>query len=280
MNLPKLTTRQKEILTLLYKYRFLDRIQIQTFMKHKDYKTINVWLKDLREKEYIEWIYSTHFTEKTKPAIYYLTLNGIRHLKTTGDYPIPELRKRYRESTRSQTYIDRCLLLANCCLALEQARDEGGEEQSWYFYETETEFLNEDSYYHFILESELICPHLCFSKEVWEYFGEPYSTDNFFLEILDATLPRYQVRKRLSNYIKFFDEESEEWRERTGAEKLPVALFVFPTPRSLTAGIRQLRNLISEIWEEDDADRPHLRCTTLDQLHQQDPLSETIWKEV
>ena len=57
-------------------------------MNHKYYKRINVSLKDLREKHYVEWIYSTHFAEKTKPAVYYLGINGIRILKTTGDYSI------------------------------------------------------------------------------------------------------------------------------------------------------------------------------------------------
>lgn len=67
MNLPKITMRQKEILDLLYKHRFLNRIQIQALLGHKDYKNVNLWLKDLREKQYVEWIYSTHFAEKTKP---------------------------------------------------------------------------------------------------------------------------------------------------------------------------------------------------------------------
>jgi len=76
MKLPTITSRQQAILRLLYQYRFLSRIQIQALMNHKDYKTINVWLKDLREKEYVTWIYSTDFIEKTKPAIAIPNQNG------------------------------------------------------------------------------------------------------------------------------------------------------------------------------------------------------------
>jgi hypothetical protein len=123
MDLPKLTLKQREILSLLYQFRFLNRIQIQTFLKHKDYKTINLWLKDLRQNHYVEWIYSTDFAEKTKPAIYYLGINGIRHFKALG-YDVTELRKRYREDTRSQTYIDRCVLLADCCITLRKTSGE------------------------------------------------------------------------------------------------------------------------------------------------------------
>ena len=66
--LPGVTKKQKEIVELVYKHRFINRIQIQTLLGHKDYKTINLWLKDLKEKQYVEWIYSTHFAEKTKPV--------------------------------------------------------------------------------------------------------------------------------------------------------------------------------------------------------------------
>jgi len=123
-NLPTVTKKQRDIVDLLYSYRFLNRIQIQTFLKHKDYKTINLWLRDLLDKQYVGRIFSTDFAERTKPAIYYLSLNGIKHLKSMDFHSIEELAKRYREPTRSQTYIDRCLLLADCAIALEQARNE------------------------------------------------------------------------------------------------------------------------------------------------------------
>src|SRR2546430_243316 len=125
MKLPKLTTKQQAILKLLYRYRFLNRIQIQTLMHHKDYKTINVWLKDLREKEFVTWIYSTGFMEKSKPAVYYLGINGIRFLKTTDEYPIEELRKRYREDECSESFILCSKLIADrLCMVLEAKSDE------------------------------------------------------------------------------------------------------------------------------------------------------------
>ncbi len=50
-------------------------------MHHTDKRRISSWLKDLGEKQYIEWIYQADDPiESTKPAIYYLGLNGIRCL--------------------------------------------------------------------------------------------------------------------------------------------------------------------------------------------------------
>ena len=57
-------------------------LHIQKALNHKDKRRVQAWLKDLREKHYVEWIYSTDFIEKTKPAIYYLGINGIRYLKS------------------------------------------------------------------------------------------------------------------------------------------------------------------------------------------------------
>jgi hypothetical protein len=182
MTLPKLTKKQQEILRLLYRFRFLNRIQIQAFLEHKDPKTINMWLRDLRAKGYVEWIYSTHFAEKTKPAIYYLGLNGVRYLRTVtrkskddGEivespaYPPDELRKRYKEPTRSQTFIDRCVLIADCALALEHedAVNEAKGKKLHYYYQTEADYLLERSYYHFILDIDdgLIQPQLIFCQD-------------------------------------------------------------------------------------------------------------------
>lgn len=275
--LPKLTNKQQEILKLLYQFRFLNRIQIQMLMKHKDYKTINVWLKDLRENGYVEWIYSTHFAEKTKPAVYYLALNGIRHFKATGFYPAEEITKRYRESERSQTYIDRCILIANCCMALEAARDESNpSSQSWYFYETEADFI-EESYYHFILESESIRPSLCFSGDVYEAGdAEPVTEETYLLEAFDATLPRYRMKKRMTDYVTYLDDESEEWKEGSETDKLPVILIVCPKTSDLIYAKRLTRGLMADMWDEDE-ERPHVRFTTTEQLKANDVLAN-IWE--
>ncbi|MDA1317406.1 MAG: hypothetical protein O3B87_05310 [bacterium] len=69
MLLPTITNKQKEILHYLYRFRFLNRIQIQSLLNHKDPKNTNVWLKDLTTKNYTGKIF-----ERTpginKPALY------------------------------------------------------------------------------------------------------------------------------------------------------------------------------------------------------------------
>jgi hypothetical protein len=48
-------------------------------MGHKDYKTINRWLRDLRQKGYIERIFGNSFEERTRPAIYFLARQTKNH---------------------------------------------------------------------------------------------------------------------------------------------------------------------------------------------------------
>ena len=47
MTIPYITSKQQEIPKLGYQFRFLNRLHIQNIMKHKNYKRIRVWLKDL-----------------------------------------------------------------------------------------------------------------------------------------------------------------------------------------------------------------------------------------
>ncbi len=279
MNLPKTTYKQREIVNLLYKYRFLNRIQIQAFLAHKDYKTINMWLRDLRAKQYIDWIYSTHYAERTKPAIYYLSLNGIRKAKE-HDLPTQEVRKRYRDSSRSQTYLDRCLLIGDCAITLEQAKTEDEDVMTNYFFETEADYMS-DYCFGFLIGNELIHPNLCYQKLVHNGSDEADPDESYLLEIFDPTLPRYRVKKRLANYVQYLDEEAEEWKSGSYTEKLPIIQLVCPRTTDLIYAKRRTRGLIADIWEYDDEGRQdiHIQFTTIGRLKEHGILTKEIWEE-
>jgi hypothetical protein len=273
MKLPKITTKQQDILKLLYRYRFLNRIQIQKLMNHKDYRRINAWLKDLREKDYVEWIYSDHFLEKTKPAIYYLSLNGIRWLKqqtTTDDkanecpaYLLSELRKRYREGERSDKFAARSVLLADCSLALQAQTNP----KTKYKVMTQADYVDPGHDYHFLTESDTITPDLCIVKEE--------GVKNYLLEIFEATLPRYRLKYRLSKYVEFLSDD--EW-ESGDNEPPPIILLVCPTTADLIYAKHRTKNLLNREWEENDDDRPHIRFTTTEQLKKHGVMAK-IWEE-
>jgi len=268
MTLPPITQKQHDILTLLYRYRFLSRIQIQYLMNHKDYRRINAWLKDLREKRYIAWQYSTDFIEKTKPAIYYLDLNGIRVLKQQDavGYPIAELRKRYKDAGRSPGFIARSLMLADCCLDLHARSDE----RVAYRFQTQADYADPNSTYHFLALDDAIHPHLCFTKREQ---SKPNGTKTYLLEIFDATLPRYRIRNRLKQYVQYL--QSGVWEQQTEDRTPPSALFVCPTVADLIYAKRRTRTLLENSFDETEAD---LRFTTASELRAHG-LAGEIWEE-
>ena len=257
--LPSITPKQQAILELLYTYRFLNRIQIQQLLGHKDKRRIISWLKDLRDKQYVDWRYdATDFIAKSQPGIYYLSLNGIRYLRSLDEYPNEELRKRYKEPTCSQVFIGRCLLIADCCIAL-QAKST---DELRYACVLSAEYIDPTSDYHFLDELK---PHLFFSKQ------QANETTNYVLENFEPTLPRYQLRKRLKDYVDYL---ASDWDEDNGS--VPIALFICHSIGDLVYVKRRVKKLIEDDWPDEGL---RIRVTTLDKVRASG-VASMIWEEV
>lgn len=257
--LPSITPKQQAILKLLYKYRFLNRKQIQELLKHKDKRRIISWLKDLRDKEYVDWHYdSTDFIAKSQPAIYYLSLNGIRYLRSLNEYPNEELRKRYKEPTRTQSFIERCLLIADCCIALQAKSND----ELKYTCVLPADYIDPDGEYHFLNE---IKPQLFFSKQ------QDDETTCYLLESFEPSLPHYRLKKRLKDYVDYL---ASDWDGDNGL--IPIALFICPNTADLLYVKRRIKKLLEEEWPDEGL---HVRVTTLDKVRASG-VASMIWEEV
>ena len=62
-------------------------------------------------------------------------------------------------------------------------------------YATQSDYLELESDYHFLSESDLIRPHLVLEERV-QTMDDVTGTTRF----IEATMPRHRVRKRLKNY--------------------------------------------------------------------------------
>lgn len=89
------------------------------------------------------------------------------------------------------------------------------------------------------------------------------------------------MKKRLSDYVKFLDEEGEDWQEQTDTKKLPVILFVCPRMSDLIYAKRRTRKLVADAWywEDEDAEKPRMRFTTIEKLKQHGLLTKEIWEQ-
>lgn len=264
MKTTNITNKEKEILKLLYQFRFLNRIQIQAFLKHKNKKRINEWLKDLTEKQYINRIYSNNFGENTKPAIYYIGINGIRFLKTSNDCLIERVRKLYRDKDRSAQFMAKSMLLADICLHLQDKSDE----ETIFTIATESDLINPDCPYHFLLEE--MKPDLVFQKE--SKSKKKSMKKYYLLEAFDETLPRYSVRKRIKNYLDFY--YSTSWESNT-KESFPTLLFICPTLAMLIYAKRFTKKLLSD-YEDIEL---NIQFATQEEAKEHGITSE-IWEEV
>src|SRR5258708_39847145 len=102
-----LASKDHDILELVYKFRFINRKQIQKIFGYKDPKSVNVLLKELVKHNYLGRIYSNKLLENTKPAIYFLANEGIGWVRINYFEDHPERVKRfYRDKHASQRFID------------------------------------------------------------------------------------------------------------------------------------------------------------------------------
>lgn len=259
MDLPKITAKQQALIRLLYQYRYLERSLVQDLLGHTDKRRISAWLKDLRQKHYIEWHYNrASFSAKSKPAIYYLGLNGIRYLRSLEEYPAEQLRRRYKDGSRQPDFMARCLLVANCCTMLQSQNTNSLP----FYWETETDYSHPQSDYHFLTE---LRPSLCFSKQ------EAGRTNYYLLKIFDASAPRYVVRKRLQDYLAF--AAYGDWERETGGPA-PQLRFACPTTAELMYIKRRLRMLLEQ---EALAEKFNSKVTTIDLLTSQG-ITARIWE--
>lgn len=236
MTLPKITNKQTEILTLIYQFRFLNRTQIQQLLKHKDPKTINTWLKDLNEKQYLNRIYSNTIGANTKPAIYYAAINAIRYYKSLDQDNASYLKKLYRDHERSESFIDEQIFLADICLNLSAINDQG---EIKYSYVTAAGVTSNPSY-NFM---EDLSPQLIFTKE------SKAESKQYILVQLDSALPKYMVKKKMKNYIEFFF--TNEWEENTG-KPFPTILFACQTLALMIFAKRTIKRLLDDYQEPED----------------------------
>lgn len=264
-NLPPITNKQSEIVSLLYRHRYLSREHIQQLLGHK-LKTRSVsWLKDLKDKGYVVRIYNEHdFVSKTRPAVYYLGLNGIRYLRNLDVYADEELRKRYSESKRKQTFIDHCLLLADCCLNVEAASSG----KTTFSSILPTDFADPDHDYNFLEELK---PDACFIKQT----GDERTI--YLLDVFSATLPRYSLKKKVKDYINFLDEEV--WQSETGDTDPPIVQLAFVKKADLIYAKRRARIELSELYDDEMPEDVKLRFTTVDKIREQG-LTAKIWEKL
>jgi len=293
--LPNITEKQKEIMRLIFQFRFVNRKQIQRLLNHKDPKRINAWLKDLVDKKYLGRIYSHKLLENTKPAIYYLNNNGIIWAKyekgeeyNTEDWQleIKYLKKFYQDKHASITFINHCTSLCEFYVQFKEYERSVNKDRKRnkleYYFETKTEMwierqlrLREDEDFNAVKQ---YIPDLYIEK-INNPENKNENTTTFFLEMFDSHIPRYAIKYRIKQYIRFKEEEKEWKYKYTGTDRqFPTILLIFPHQRKINGLTKFISDELSSSY---DSGNIRLLLTTYQKAMTQTLLAgSSIWKEI
>lgn len=269
---PDLTQKQLAIQTLIYRFRFLNRVQIQTILNHKDYRRINAWLKDLTEKKCIERLYAHTMPENTKPAIYYLGKNGRRWM-SGDDYYLgidalgqyrhsdKQLKKTYKDGQRTDAFRQDCLAIADCYITIEESVKRQKKRLTLF---THSEF-------HLYHEMEHLKPDLSFitSPDSDEYNVE--EEEVYVLFYITNRKPKRFIRYRIHHIVNYF--QKDEYLE----------LEAVPTTILFVAANKPLKNYAKRVLERKleglEEMKLRYRFTTLDEF-KTNGLYGDIWKSL
>ena len=214
IELTKLKPKLTEILNLLYRFRFLNRIQIQTILNHKHHSRITTWLKELTEQEYIKQYYDKKLA--ALPAVYSLGTEGRKYLKANPENIkniTPNLLDRvWREDNFSLEFRNHCLFLVDIYLSLLSLTQKTKAKLNFY---TQTDIYG---------TQYLILPNPDAYFAITETKG---SIKRYFLDIFDDIPPR-AMRKRARQYFTYFSEGY--WQDHTD-KPFPDIILIFPNPR-------------------------------------------------
>jgi|SRR3989344_2351751 len=221
-----LTKKQRLILILLYTFRFLNSKQIQEFLRHKDHRRINSWLKDLVTKGYIERDFKPIFGTLTKPAIYYLIALGRKDVKEGHNYYFPKyLRKISRDNKSSKAFRIRCQIIADWYLTIVPSNDthvgrssvgidivdyleliltNGSQNYKDTIPLNKLQFFTSVYYPSFALLENM-------KQDAYLRKKTTRGTDHGLLYVLDAYIPRFLLRYTFKRIFDTLDDES--WEE-------------------------------------------------------------------
>ena len=254
--LPPITRRQEEIVTLIYRFRFINRKQLQRYFKHKDARRINTWLRDLVAKNYLGRIYSYKLLENTKPAIYYLMNNGIiwiryyigEYTTNDGQLEMKYLKKFYQDRKASEIFVNHCVAVFELYL---QLKETDVEDKIEFETQTKTErWIDKqmDKYEDFDEVKEYI-PDL-FVEKFTNPLNKDITSSTYFIELFDPHVPMYAIKYRISQYIKL--KESEDWKEYAGLDgKFPQVLLIFPHQQKINMLSKVIRELLTRSYSSD-----------------------------
>jgi hypothetical protein len=256
-----LTPKQKDLIQLTFSFRYINRLQFQIYLNHKSPRQINKHLKKLTELKYLKKVkdsadYPSSYTHLATPSIFCLGGKGITFIVTLRKQNPQELKNRYKDSTRSQIFINHHLTLTGIFIELLK---ESRNKSSTLTFQTKEDY-EEGS----VLE--LLHPDAYIVKK------SKNNTQTFLIDIINPTTPSFIMKRRVRVYIKAFVNNTLE--SETG-EDFPIVLCICPTQSTQTDFARYIRRTL----KFEDIEGLIYKLTTQEKVIQYG-VTRDIWRPV
>lgn len=207
---PETNDQQLQILILLYRFRFLNRLHIQLFLNHKSHSRLYYWLKDLESKKLIKSRYSHTFGENTKPTVYHLATKSKYKLTNVSGIDGKYVTRIYKDDYKTSIFINRCLRIADLYFYFSDFASKG--EQKLHFF-TKHDLKHQPHFPHPLPDAYIALKKL----------KKP--TDRYFIESPDAGTPKYALKHLVARYIDFYDDRT--WQNNND-DPFPSIIFICP----------------------------------------------------
>lgn len=190
----------------LYKFRYLNRPQIQTLLNHKYPNRIIIWLNELTKNRYIAKDFKRQFAGV--PAIYCLDKNAKEVLEGKEGIKNSLLTRAYYDKNRSRKFKNHNVFVSHVFLSLFQLTKKNG---ATLHFHTKTDLhkmkglIHPDPDAYFAIEEK--------DKTIKRYF----------LDVFDPLANPKWVHKRVMQYFEYYDKE--EWQNAT-SKPFPEIILV------------------------------------------------------
>ncbi len=202
----KLKDKQTEILLNLYRFRFLNRNQIQRLLNHKKHNRIIKWLNELTKEKYV----IQEFERKIGaiPSVYCLGTKARKELKKRKEIKEKLLERVYQEKNSSPEFKTHCMTIADIYLSLCNLTKKHDAKLSFYTIVDLTDM------------KYLVLPHpdAFFSIQQKEF------TKRYFLDVFNPQVSEKWLYKRVKQYFKYYEEQY--WQDHN-KNQFPEIIFVY-----------------------------------------------------
>ena len=231
----KTTTIQPLILQYLLRFRFLTSTQIQKLLQLNSLHATNHHLTKLSRQQLIGSLYSRTKELSFQPAIYYLKSASLKLLEITDQKIIKKI---YREKSKSKTFINHSLLVAD------------------YFIYLNNDSIKTKKSLNFFTKTDLV-PYFYLVHPLPDAYitRTDKNTKRYFLEIIDENSPKFSIRKRIDQYNNYI--ENKTFEKNTGYI-FPTILFICPNQ----AINNYLKKYFEKIWDESNFDEISIHSAT------------------